>query len=386
MSKHHHRDDRPNIFGPAILILFGLAFLLQNLGLLGTNVWSAIISFWPLLLIGLGLNDMIRTNGIVGPTFMIGIGSVFMAGNLGLLSWEAWMTLFRLWPIIIIAVGLEIFIGRKELWLSIVGVAVSLTLLVATLWVSGGLFGSDGMLPERSDLTPVGESIEHPIDKAKDAEIKIDSSVGAFSVASLDDGDNLIEGMIYSVPQERIEESYEKDGSTINYYLGSNWDGGFPGSLSQHEKSKLAWELYLTEDIPIDLNLSLGVGESDIDLSDLQVTELDLNIGVGQVKVELPAGEYAAYVEGGVGQTIVTLPDEGQIDLKVSGGVGEIVIYIPEEMAAKINVDRGIAGLSVPNGYSQNEDTYTSANYNGSDSYVNLELDQGIGNISIRER
>jgi len=384
MSKHH--SDRPNILGPFILIAVGLAFLLQNLGLLGSDIWSTLISFWPLLLIGLGLNGMIRTNGIVGPTFMTGIGSVFMANNLGLLSWDAWMTLLRLWPILIIAIGLEIFIGRKELWLSIIGVAAALSLLVAGLWVSGGLFGSEGMLPERSNLTPVGEEIVHPIDKAKDAEIKIESSVGKLHVESLNHGKKLIEGIIYSVPQERIEESYEKDGSTIHYYLGNDWEPSFPDSLSQSEKQKLSWQLNLTEEIPLDLNLSLGVGESDIDLSDIQLTELDLNIGVGQVSVELPEGEYAAYIKGGVGQTIVTLPEAGKIDLKVSGGVGEIIIYIPEKMAAQINIDRGIAGLSLPNGYRQNEDTYTSPNYSGSDSRVNIELDQGIGNISIQER
>lgn len=382
----NNKNHRPGLLGPFILIAVGLAFLFQNLGLLGSNVWDTIISFWPLLLILIGLNDLLRTNGIVGPTFMIGIGSVFMASNLGLLSWDAWMTLFRLWPILIIAIGLEIFIGRKELWLSIIGVGATLSLLAAGLWVSGGLFGSEGILPESSNVVPVSENIEHPLDSAERAEIKIESSVGSLNIDSLGNDENLIEGSIYSVPEERIEESYEKDGSTLHYYLGSDWEPTFPGSLSQRDKKKLAWEIDLTEEIPLDLNLSLGVGESEIDLSDIQLTEVALSIGVGQTRIELPEGEYEAFIEGGVGQTIITLPEEGQIDLNVSGGIGEIVIYIPENMAAKINVDRGIAGIHVPSGYRQSEDTYTSPNYGESDSRINMDIEQGIGNIVIRER
>jgi len=382
----NNNNHRSSLLGPFILIAVGLAFLFQNLGLLGSNVWDTIVSFWPLLLILIGLNDLLRTNGIVGPTFMIGIGSVFMASNLGFLSWGAWTTLFRLWPILIIAIGLEIFIGRRELWLSIIGVGASLSLLAAGLWISGGVFGNEGMLPESSNIVPVSENIEHPLDSAERAEIRIDSSVGTLSIDSLGNDENLIEGSIYSVPEERIEESYEKEGSTLYYYLGSDWEPTFPGSLSQREKKKLAWEIDLTEEIPLDLNLSLGVGESKIDLSDLQLIEVDLSIGVGQTSLELPEGKYTANIEGGVGQTIITLPDEGQIDLNVSGGVGEIIIYIPEDMAAKINVDRGIAGINVPNGYRESENTYTSPNYDESDSKINMDIEQGIGNISIQER
>ena len=134
------------------------------------------------------------------------------------------------------------------------------------------------------------------------------------------------------------------------------------------------------------MDIALGVGESDLDLSDLEVTEISLNIGVGQTQIELPEGEYQAYVEGGIGQTTVTLPDEGQIKLNVDGGIGEIVIYISKDMAAKIYINRGISSLTIPSGYIQNEDVYTSPNYDEGDDYLELYIDQGIGNISIREK
>ncbi len=383
MSHNNHKSGSGLLF-PFILIAVGVAFLFQNLGLIGGSLWDVLVRMWPLLLIVVGLNDLIRTRGVVGPTLMIGLGAIFLANNLNMLQWDSWMAILRLWPVLIIAIGLEIFIGRKNIWLSAVGVGGALALLVGGLWLSGGVLGVEGVVPTGDIL--VSEEIEQPLDDAEFAEINIDSSIGALSVDSLSNDENLIEGKIFSVEREIIRQDYEKDGDEISYYLSSDWKTGAPTSFTGYEKERLSWDLALTQEIPLDLNIDLGVGESTMDLAELEIVDLDLSIGVGQAKVKLPAGEYRADVDGGVGQTIITLPDEGVIKLNVSGGIGEIVINIPEGMEAKIYVDRGIAGFSAPSGYIQDEDSYISPNYDDAENYIILNLDQGIGNISIREK
>jgi len=381
MNNNHSR--RTNILWPAILIVVGLAFLLQNLGLLGNNLWDSIFKFWPLLLILLGINDMVQNRGIVGPTMTISIGAIFMASNLGYLGWDSWVTLWRLWPVVIIAIGLEIFLGRKNILLSMFGVTLSLALLVGGVFLSGGISGVDSQLPVGEVV--IGQDIEQPLDDAETAKVRIDSSVGELTVDVLEDSDNLIEGTIRSIERETILESYKMTGDMIDYYLHSEWVGS-PINLQKTSTPRLSWDLALSPDVLLDLNISLGVGESDLDLSELQVSELDLSIGVGQTTVALPVGEYAAQVDGGVGQTTIELPDEGQINLNVDGGVGEIVIYLPEGMAARINIDRGIAGLSVPAGFDKSDDTYTTPNFDSADNYVEINVDQGIGDIAIREK
>ncbi len=374
-----------NILFPLILIAAGIIFLLQNLGLLAGDIWE-FYRLWPILVILLGFNDLFRNRGIVGPTLSIGFGSIFLLSNLDILNWGAWMTILRLWPILVIALGLEIFIGRKNIWLSIIGVGFTLTLLVAGLWYSGGVLGVDSTITAPAGVQVTSEEIEQDLDDAKSAYVNIESSVGELIIDSLSDDDTFIEGKIYSIEQEVITESYKLSNDKITYYLGSDWNSGKNINFSNfNNQERLSWELKLTEEIPLILDLSLGVGESDLDLSDIQISEFNLGMGVGQTTLSLPNGQYQAQIDGGVGQTIVHLPNEGEIELNVDGGVGEIRIYIPEDMPAKIYVDRGIAGLDVPIRYNEDEDVYTSPNFSERDDHIVIYISQGIGNIAIRE-
>lgn len=384
---NNNQSKRPSLFWAFILITVGVAFLFQNLGFVNGSVWDTLFRLWPLLIILLGFNDLIRNRVIVGPTLSIGIGSIFLASNLGYLNWGAWMTMLRLWPILIIAIGLEIFIGRKNIWFSAIGVGLSLSLLAAGMWFSGGITGNNRVVTPRTGIQVVGEEIEQPLEKtAKSANVIINASLGELTVDSLSDSANFIEGEIYSVEEEQILQDYEFSKGKITYSISSDWEPNKPDSFFGFDEKRLSWNLSLTDKIPLNLDIALGVGESDLDLSDLEVTEISLNIGVGQTQIELPEGEYQAYVEGGIGQTTVTLPDEGQIKLNVDGGIGEIIIYISKDMAAKIYINRGISSLTIPSGYIQNEDVYTSPNYDEGDDYLELYIDQGIGNISIREK
>ena len=48
----------------------------------------------------------VRHGGLVGPAILIGLGVVFLLNNLGMLDWGIWNILLRLWPLLLIAIGL----------------------------------------------------------------------------------------------------------------------------------------------------------------------------------------------------------------------------------------------------------------------------------------
>ncbi len=98
-------------FGPLlpgiVLTTVGLAFLLDNLGLVDS--W-AILRFWPLILLVVGVRNLVgaRDRGsAVGGTLLAGAGALLLLNSLNLIDASVW----DLWPLVLIAVGIRALIS-----------------------------------------------------------------------------------------------------------------------------------------------------------------------------------------------------------------------------------------------------------------------------------
>ena len=65
---------------------------------------------------------------------LIGLSLTFLLRNLGLVDMDIWLALLRLWPILLIAVGLDILIGRRSLSGSLLVAAITVALIAVGLW------------------------------------------------------------------------------------------------------------------------------------------------------------------------------------------------------------------------------------------------------------
>ena len=91
------------------LIVLGAMFLLENSGLLGSDP-NLVATYWPFLLIGLGLWGLFD-GGFrfrLFPTILTGLGTAFLLSNLGLWTWAGNL----LWPAVLIVVGLGLLSRR----------------------------------------------------------------------------------------------------------------------------------------------------------------------------------------------------------------------------------------------------------------------------------
>ena len=87
----------------------------------------------------------------------IGAGVMLLLSNLGYLPWESWGVLWRLWPLLVIALGVDLLIGRRSVAGAIVSAALIVMLVAAIALVA--LFAqnipgvSDWVQRPRSTLT-----------------------------------------------------------------------------------------------------------------------------------------------------------------------------------------------------------------------------------------
>jgi len=295
-----------------------------------------------------------RRSSIVGPVILIGLGVVFLLNNLGILDWSVWDVIIRLWPVLLVAAGLDILIGRRSALGALLSLILTVALIAGALWLYG-----TGMV---MGPTGPGEEITYDLDGADRAQVVLAPAVGSLHVEALRESNRLVAGVIQPVRGERVTRDFALEGETAVLTLRS--EGNFVGPFFGAPADKWGWDLGLAPDVPLDLEISLGAGQSDIDLTDLTLSDLE--------------------VSAGIGQTTVVLPDQGRFEAKIDGAIGHTLVVIPPGLEARIQLDTGLAASQVPAGYQQRENTYTSPGYAGAENRVDLEISQAIGNVTVR--
>src|ERR671921_1877 len=116
----------------------------------------------------------------------------------------------------------------------------------------------------------------------------------------------------YNVSEWKPRVSYDVSGKKGELVVKQGSANG--GNLSGGARNE--WDIGMNDEVPTDLVVRLGAGESNLDLDSLTLRGLDLT------------GDYArdfdASIEGGVGEATVLLPSEIGVKAKAEGGLGGI--------------------------------------------------------------
>jgi hypothetical protein len=73
----------------------------------------------------------------------------------------------------------------------------------------------------------------------------------------------------------------------------------------------------------------------------------------------------------------------GKVTIK--GGVGSLVLEIPETMAARVSVQSGIAPVSMSDRFEKKDGAYVTRDWETSTNRVEVEINLGVGGITVRE-
>jgi hypothetical protein len=295
--------------------------------------------------------------GLVWPIILITAGVLFLLSNLGLLDIN-FGQLLRLWPVLLILIGLDILFGRRSAWgsllvallalLVVAGVVLLLVLAPAALGPSTGI---------------AVERIAEPLGDIERAELQVGFAAGDLEIAALDDATSLIEARLDLSTRHRpvweIGRSGNRATMALAYREGVSI-GTFPGGSGGDR-----WSLALSPDVIYSLDVKAGAGEATLDLRGLDIGNLN--------------------VVAGAGQTTITFPEQGNFGATVSGGVGHLVLEIPRDLAARITVQRSLSAVNIPPRFEQRGDVYETEGYGSSTHRIDVQLKVGVGLLTIRE-
>ncbi|GAB4308291.1 MAG: hypothetical protein Kow0097_08810 [Candidatus Bipolaricaulota bacterium] len=207
-----------------------------------------------------------RRDSFLVSLVLIAAGVILLLNNLGHLPWSVWGTLARLWPVLLIALGLDILFGRSALrWALSAAIAVLVLIAVAL-----ALFGPASA---RS-----AEAVRVPIGDATRAEVTLTATVGQVTVRASADPDLLVRGEVVAPWPDRGRWESKRREDTEEFSLTLEREHGFP-SAWWPERTQATVEL--APAIPLALRAMLGEGAAALDLSGLDLTTLAVQGGAG---------------------------------------------------------------------------------------------------------
>ena len=226
------------------------------------------------------------------------------------------------------------------------------------------LAGACGMQPGGTQQQEVGKMQEESksVDPKNAQSTRTQLKMGAGELNVTGGADQLMDGdFSYNVSEWKPKVSYDVSGQKGELVVKQ----GSANSGSLDGKARNEWDIGLNDEVPTDLVVQVGAGESDLDLDSLTLKGLDLKMGAGKSTVDL-TGDYAqgfdASIQGGVGEATVLLPSGVGVKAKAEGGLG------------KINA-KGLKKVG---------DSYVNDAYGESDVNLSVDVKGGVGEINLK--
>jgi len=327
---------------------------------------------------------------IKGLTFLL-IGAILLANTLEILDWSVWSNLFKLWPILVISLGLSLIFRGKNL--SFMGPLIIFLGIIAGVGASYVGISFEGEMVR--EVKTLSREIVIEVEKVPETEVALETEITP-EIETAPDTETTLEteealetkeypeiekasiGLNLDVGKLTLGESTPLLYEFISQYRYKEFEPFEKFSHTEKEadiliyhspitKKRISnnirnnWQLKLNNKIIYDLSIITGAIDTDCNLSGFKIEKL--------------------YIESGASNINLIIP---QYDSKIiiDSGVSNIDITIPKNVGATVNIDSGIAVKDLDDFIKRNG-TYISHNYNESEFKTEIEIDCGVSNIDV---
>jgi N-terminal domain of toast_rack, DUF2154 len=240
------------------------------------------------------------------------------------------------------------------------GVVVLSIFMMAAMALLAGACGTQGSggTPQVGKMQHDSKSVDPKDAQSASAQLKM----GAGELNLTGGADQLMEAdFSYNVSEWKPKVSYDVSGKKGELVVKQGSAEG--GNLSGGARNE--WDISMNDELPTDLVVQLGAGESNLDLDSLTLKGLDLQMGAGKITVDLTGD----YTQG--------------FDASIEGGVGQATVLLPSEVGVKAKAEGGLGGINAK-GLKKVGDAYVNDAYGESDTNLNVDVKGGVGEINLK--
>lgn len=229
------------------------------------------------------------------------------------------------------------------------------TCAVLALWVA--LLGCGRWATPANEVKTESQSVQPR--SATSARIQVEFAAGELTVqdgaGSLMDAD-----FRYNVDEWQPQVHYIENGAQGELLVSQPGSDRAPVGVGLINE----WTLLLTKDVPLDLSIRAGAGNSEVDLTGLDLTSLNLETGAGVTNVNL-AGNW-----------------DHDVTASIQGGVGRLTVNLPADMAVLVEMETALVNVSAM-GLIVAENGYVNRAYGTAPHTLTLKLEAGVGSVTL---
>ncbi len=287
----------------------------------------------------------------------------------------------------------------------------NLLILSLLLIISPIIFAQNDDYDDYDDYEKV-DSYSFNTKQYKDLDVSIAYGLGDLSIGSSDQR-NTIEGSItYDKRKIKPIVKLESVGSSGVLMIKTKKDHDKREHRHKLSSFDNEMEFYFPSRIKTDLFLDFGVGDAEIDLTDISITKLNINCGLSDVELEINEPNdvvcESISIENGLGDLSVTGLGNllakridiniglGSADIDLTGdriedtdinvdvGLGSLDMILPEKANIKIYVDSSFLSSVDIYGLKQKKNKlWVSSDWKSGYPTISMDVNVGIGSVDI---
>ena len=259
----------------------------------------------------------------------------------------------------------------------ITGTKIILWLIAITIVcfaIGAGILAVTGGLPGQADkaISPFRHSAMFtpnvtaiPLEGATAADIGIVLGAGELTVRDGAPDGALAEATVFSkAPEWQPQITGSVNGTVKTLAIR---DIGSKGKEWFAVHSPNSWEILVTDEVPVALDVEVGAGDSTLDLSGLDLSSLDVKNGAGDTEIDL------SRYHGGPFRAVI------------SNGVGDITLRVADQSNTRITVRTGVGDLT-QDGLVWHDEYFATHGYTPVKPANEIEISQGVGSVALEAR
>ncbi len=294
---------------------------------------------------------------------LVALGVLFILNNLDFLNFN-WWSIFRLWPMLLILLGVTLLPIKNGIKLILTFVVLAVTILMLftnTSFTQGRSYRYDWDFSDNYDYESDYRSTDHQYyeqysSDIEEATLEIEAVAGEFLIRG--NTDKLFE--------------FRQDGNIGPYIFSTNKKGN-------HQYLDLSLK---------NSNIRMRRLRNDVDIQLHKDPVWNIKLGSGAAKIDMDLSKYKTRdidLEGGASSTYLKLGDrQERVDVNIASGASSISIAIPEESGCELTTHTVLSSKNF-NGFTRlNKGLYQTDNFDTAKNKIYIEIDAAVTSLKVR--